>query len=90
MYRPKGWENQDEDILKLVPTPDEAHITQYSLIKTRYAAFEAGADAMLEGLKNGSLPVGGYRKYDDGLIKTLPVSKGLPYGYLVFIPEEKE
>ena len=55
MYRPKGFKNPNADVLKMEPADDGAFHSSYNILKIQYAHYEAGADAMLEGLrKDGS------------------------------------
>ena len=68
-YRPEGFKN-----------PYKKRTPMYKGISVHYEAFEAGADAMLEGLKKEGEPR--HLECDCGCCK--------PKGYLVFIPEEKE
>lgn len=64
MYRPEGWEKR----------------TRYGITVNNVdldGIFEAGADAMLEGLKEGAKPTLKPGRIGDAIV-----------GYLVFIPEE--
>ena len=74
MYKPEGYKN---------PYPYNPEPTP-TLPNTAYNAYEAGADAMLEGLMTGVR----YRvvaEYVDGKELTIDSKNG----YLVFIPEEE-
>ena len=89
-YRPEGWENPFkktvEDANKSYPNgiPKGYHVLQEA---GRSEGFEAGADAMLEGLKEDYLCkvdlVGAASTTKEFLAKLLGKK-----GYLVFIPEE--
>lgn len=76
MYRPEGWKNPHNvhDVVQYMPQPKTARIER--------EAFEAGADAMLEGLKKEGQPTD---RCNGRVSKALLKKKG----YLVFIPEEK-
>ena len=76
MFRPEGWRSETDGMAKYLPS--------------REVAFEAGADAMLEGLKKEAIHIRTMRGweslkecYEDWL-------HGGKVGYLVFIPEDKE
>ena len=80
--RPEGWDKRLESWFKRHPGRNIERVV-----------YEAGADAMLEGLKKHPFPVG-------HLANTIFLTN-LPYdatliehegkkGYLVFIPEDKE
>ena len=81
MKRPKGW---DERYL-------EAYKKEYlgkGYGSPERAMFEAGADAMLEGL----LKQEGFQCYvhgQPGITIVIPKPPMLPNGYLVFIPDEE-
>ena len=75
-YRPEGWEN---------PYQDEPHEECGCFQCGVHLGFEAGADAMLEGLKKGAMFIPGVLAgADDFMLKV-----GIPNnrGYLVFIPD---
>ena len=64
MYRPEGWEN-----------PHIRHTAGGVAYKSEYRVYEAGADALLEGLRRIDLEEAEYQVWAHK-------------GYLVFIPEE--
>ena len=69
MYRPEGWKRDCETM------SDDCECVQC-------VAYEAGADAMLEGLKKEGDKIDDL--HDD-------IQELFPYeGYLVFIPEERD
>ena len=72
--RPEGWNKLVKD-LKFMNMPRTAEG-----LKNVERVYEAGADAMLEGLKKEGEPQ--HLNCDDACSKRK--------GYLVFIPEEKE
>ena len=74
MYRPEGWATIRID--KLIPTTDDLEFAIQSV------SFEAGADAMLEGLKNSQYRVA--VSAFDQFTTDIPAVNG----YLVFIPKE--
>ena len=74
MFRPEGWDN---------PCP-QVQMTYYE--QQRELAFEAGADAMYEGI----MQFGHYKvDWSDNGWDIPKVHRGKK-GYLVFIPEVKE
>ena len=77
MYRPEGWENPELEFEKKQEDWRKHGIVASCAFSTPANAYEAGADAMLEGLKKDkeSCYVDRYNE---------------PKGWLVFIPEEKE
>lgn len=90
-WRPKSWENPfDEDVRKIIQECKRRGIdsTWHGEAGVGQRAYEAGADAMLEGLKRDSLsrkfvlPV--TRKTPPNDLSDLSVTKP---GWLVFIPE---
>ena len=71
MFRPDGWENPYEE--------------DRFVFDREWSDFEAGADAMLEGLKaNGGV----YINEEDVATISVPLV-GKTKGWLVFIPEEE-
>ena len=82
MYRPDGWKNVYDD-----PTPPL--FSSLTINQERQCAFEAGADAMLEGLRKTSIAGGGHGASFDYWDNDLTIKGALlSEGYLVFIPEE--
>lgn len=81
MYRPEGWENPYSS-----KPIEELSQADYCLYEKDFA-FEAGADAMLEGLKGYDNSIYIAEEGVDGQI-TLP--RPLIKGWLVFIPEENK
>lgn len=86
MYRPPNWNNKNP----CIECPNKVE-DEYGLVCdlacglfTKYAYKEAGADAMLEGLKaQGSVMT-------SEQMKLLAPDRQYPYGHLVFIPDEVE
>lgn len=85
MYRPEGWEN-----------PYHESYRGYSLVDGKrlpnvmgHSIFEAGADAMLEGLKKDAY-AHIRNEYDPLYEFGIDETEHLPKGYLVFIPEEEK
>lgn len=77
MYRPKGWKNPDECLC------DEDWVKAMGECgDMRHHAYEAGADAMLEGLKKGGVE---QTMQPQAMIREEWLYKP---GTLVFIPEE--
>lgn len=82
--RPNGWERTI--LLEIDNIKKGAPIAQYDI-----PIYEAGADAMLEGLKKDSFPVG--HLISSVFLTNLPYDATLieyegKKGHLVFIPEE--
>ena len=83
MYRLEGWKNP----YSILPE----HMEQEYPILPEFTAFEAGADAMLEGLRKEGT------KIEDGEIYNSPCQicntgedcQAIASGHLVFIPEEE-
>ena len=81
MYRPKGWEKTLREIL------DSFDVTYMNSEECKL--IEAGANAMLEGLKKDSIHIRTDRGWDD-LSDIFTEGDILHYGekgYLVFIPD---
>ena len=80
--RPNNWKNPHR-AMENIPFADlfDAHMRQKS--DDRYRAYEAGADAILEALKEEG-------KYTEGKAPTLSINV-LPEqkGWLVFIPDKE-
>lgn len=75
MWRPKeGWENPYSCL------PE--HMEKEYPVLPEYTAFEAGADAMLEGLKKQA------QWHSKDVDSPVNVDCQIRNGYLVFIPEE--
>lgn len=75
MWRPEGWEN---------PYIDPSTKPEGSFITTFHHIYEAGADAMLEALKNKS-PI-----LTSEQMKLIAPDRKFRYGWLVFIPDDKK
>ena len=87
MYRPKDWKNpntpmQRENFASL----SDAYFRQ--IADGKHIAYEAGADAMLEGLRDKTI----FTFNDDSKVYWPQYGKleGLGRGRLVFIPDEEK
>lgn len=79
-WRPEGWKNPNEkNVLEAAYLSAEMNT---ALIAKQQ--FEAGADAMLGALKEK----GAWMTPEQ--MKLLAPDRKYPYGYLVFIPDQKE
>lgn len=86
MHRPEGWKNPHK--LNLDKPCLNKELPEAWNIEPAYSVFEAGADAMLEGLKKEAITESHYS--DDYIAIDIGKSAGLKMGWLVFIPEEGE
>lgn len=78
MWRPNDWKNPHNPEANIFP--DEV---SWTCVRREHNAFEAGADAMLEGLKK-------LGKHTDGTAPTLSIDVLLGQsGYLILIPDKK-
>ena len=83
MYRPKDWKNK------------HIHCTTTSCSDSCYGVFEAGADAMLEGLREKGLTDTFYTNKDgevcgeSSLPLHIPCGDKRVKGSVVFIPDEQ-
>jgi len=88
-WRPEGWNNPHHStiIIEGCKATGEISVAGGFIASTSQqeeAAFEAGADAMLKGLKEK----GAWMTPDQ--MRLLAPDRKYPFGWLVFIPEDKE
>jgi hypothetical protein len=81
-WRPEGWDESAEATAR--KCADDERFRNADFVNALKGMFEAGADAMLYVLKKK----GAWMTPEQ--MKLLAPDRKYPYGYLVFIPEEKE
>jgi len=82
MWRPPNWENPH----KSIGTAMTAIYYQEDLHK----AFEAGADAMLEGLKANSIYLSEHTEIGEAISRGIEMASKHKQGWVVFIPDEED
>ena len=82
MYRPEGWEKTLREIL------DSFNVTYMNSDECKL--IEAGADAMLKGLRRRGVRELVSYKMGTSCSTSIPITEGGSTGTVVFIPDDKE
>lgn len=91
--RPDNWnERRKKAVTELGMLPPQTEFPimipdSFDWFRLKSQLYEAGADAMLEALKAGSMKAGGTLMTPEQMKLIVP-DREYPYGWLVFIPED--